>query len=249
MGQSVADLQKEADLEVLKGAGKILTCCRLLVAEGLPLGAFQLPIDDPEMRKRLVRIWMNRCRETTTSQEVAKGIMGDNMVDFMEMLGCFEVAFSHDNCFSGISEIPFSDATLSACRDTHVLFPGFHFTIEDMLAGPRGNLFANDGNWYISRNFFLVPVVRPQWFLLRKGGIEVTAKLANEEPIFICEAVFAAILFARIRSIQLFPNQRAQCLSSTASPSVFVGQDEKGLHIHDHSVGTVLTALAVKHDK
>jgi hypothetical protein len=207
----------------------------LLVQAGLPLDAFQLPIDDPDMRQRLAESWKAGCKEVTTSQSVAKGIMGDHMIIIQEMLNCFGVTFSQGHDLSDLSVVPFSGEILAACKETHILYPGYPLSIMEMRKRISEKFFSSrDGDWYVHKPFATLSVVSARWHLVKKQGILEGALLESEQLARACDLVFAIILMKQTRKLDLFYNTRVQCFSSTSSPPVFVGCDDTGLHINEN---------------
>ena len=58
-----------------KVSGRLATLHRILEEAGLSYEDLQRPIDDPEMRKRLVRFWRSGGFEPTASQKLARAIL------------------------------------------------------------------------------------------------------------------------------------------------------------------------------
>lgn len=215
MVKTIADRpgSKEADLETLRRASKVSLCARLLIEAGLRLDDFQLMIDNSEKRERLVRFWRAGCAELTTSQAVARGIMGPNMYGVEEMFDCLGIAFSQENQLSGLDTIPFPAETLRACKETHILFPGYPKSIMQMRDFP---LFSSrDGNWYDHKPFAKDEQVQCRWYLLRKSGISSSSDLhATSDTEVIpraCEVVFGLILAHSCRDEHLFTKARVAC--------------------------------------
>jgi hypothetical protein len=172
-----------------KVSGRLATLHRVLEEEGLLWEDFQKPIDDPELRRRLVRFWKSGGFEPTTSQKLAKAIMP---------AGCFfgpEEWLTH---FSGkvkftksdlarISEIPWSEEELRnpIISQPHFLFlgitrldskpldlPAWH----ELYSGSEHPKFYLD--WYLTHGF-AKGTCRFRWYLM-PGIVEGSNNLSYD---------------------------------------------------------------------
>ena len=100
-----------ASQDAMRVIDRMNQCIRLLLKEGLPFEAIQMPIDNPDMRKRLIRFWACGGYELTMSQKRAREIMGHNMFGVEEAIKHFGVNTSRQQ-LAALSDIPFTEATL-----------------------------------------------------------------------------------------------------------------------------------------
>jgi hypothetical protein len=143
--------------------------------------------------------------EENDSQQKACAIMGRNFIGIGMVMRHFGVRLS-DSELAAMATIPFSHKVLEACKDTHLLFPGYPFTILDVRDRGNAELFYADVDeaWYKDEKFANQERVDPRWYLMRRGPVsdsmdknwqEQTALLTEGEVVpRACEVVYQTIL-------------------------------------------------------
>src|SRR3989344_7080599 len=133
--------------------GRVSEWFRRMEEAGLTLDDLQAPIDDPTMRERLVRFWKAGGYEATTDQKLARAIMGRNFLGIEEVSQHLGVTFS-DKQRAQLAEVPFAEATLQECKDTHILVAGYPLSVLDVRSHVSRNLFyLHENAWYNSEAF------------------------------------------------------------------------------------------------
>lgn len=214
-----------ADLSPSRVLGRVAKFLRLLSEGGLSWEALQRSIDDPEMRRRLISFWASGCYELTNSQKFAREVMGSNFFGIEEAFKHFGVNPLSQQ-FVALSEIPFSEAMLQTCKDTHILVAVFPLSILDIRKKVERNLFySHDDAWY-NNQAFAQEKGETSWHLIRKDIVpdstgknwkEQQALLAeNEETPIVRIMVYAIIGHYQNTKERLFESTyvRCQCSSS-----------------------------------
>ena len=104
--------QLPTDIAFEKQLGQLATWVRVMRQAGLPIEeALQMPIDDPEMRKRLVRFWNSggyesTMTQTTMTQKLARAI-GIPVFGIEEAVQHFGVKPTRAQ-LSALADIPFT---------------------------------------------------------------------------------------------------------------------------------------------
>ncbi len=130
----------------------------------------------------------NAPMQTTESHEKAQAIMGRNFLGLEEVEKAFGVKYSTGDR-AKLATIQFSDETLCASKDTHVLVAGFRMSINDIrknrnVKGNAAKLFfsAVGEGWYNDEPFANASV-ECRWFLLRKKPIDNSTSKTYEEQL------------------------------------------------------------------
>jgi hypothetical protein len=165
--------QLPTDVQFEKQLGQLSTFIRVMRQAGLPIEeAIQKPIDDPEMRKRLVRFWNSGGYEATTSQKLAREIMGKNYFGIEEAIQHFGVKPTKAQ-LSALAEIPLTEAELRECKDIHVLVAVFPLSILDNRGKVERKLFySHEDAWYNNKQAFAKDKGEARWQLVRKTPVE-----------------------------------------------------------------------------
>jgi len=176
-------------VKVISRAGE---CMRMLMEAGLTFDALQAPIDDPGMRKRLVRFWISGGYEATTTQKAARAIMGNNSFGIEEAVTHFGVRPTRSQ-LSALAEIPFTEAELREAKDTHVLvavFPLSILDIRDCVKAkklPNGQRFFYEQDWY-NKQAFAKDRGDVSWQLVRKTPVDnSTSKNWQEQQALLSD--------------------------------------------------------------
>lgn len=156
-------------------------CVRRLLEAGLPLEALQKPIDDPEMRRRLVEFWISgdskpRLRESPADRILnrmnpawrrASEIMGQNFFGIAEAAKYFGVDPTMQD-LDTLSRIPFSEEMLEECKDTHILIAVFPLSILEIRSRVEHELFYSHENSWYAKNPLGKEYGEAEWQLVRK---------------------------------------------------------------------------------
>jgi hypothetical protein len=209
----------------------------------------------------------------TSSPTRAREIMGQNFLGPQEVTKHYGVAYRLEQ-LTPLALIPFSEATLYECKDTHILVAGYPMTILDIVVkAPKDTKsFASYGDaWYNHELFVENEHVNLRWYLIRKDVVEGSVKNVikasassfdkrkallskNEEVPRACEFTYAIVLYFLATGERLFPDIYAHCIDlDSGGVSVRVGYfGPNGLCIgggyvtySDHLVGM---ASSRKHD-
>lgn len=201
---------------------------------------FRSPQSGPE-RTAHYRDWavsMPANHVDTPSQSAARAIMGNHF------FGLEDVRHHCGSFFGGegvalLEHVPFSEATLRACRTTHILFPGYPLSITEMYA-KCPEIFSPLGNAQFD-SFARDERVDLRWYLIRRTYRPATQTFAeqhaqlscHEEVPLACEMVFMAILSWLARKQRVFRGMRVLCddlvrgISDPGDCRVFVQEDER----------------------
>lgn len=123
--------------------------------------------------------------EATMSQKRAREIMGKNFFGVKEAIEHFEVNFSLQQ-LAALFEIPFNEATLEECKDTHILIAVFPMSIIDIRSKAGSKLFY-DQSW-CSKESFAKDRGEVGWYLVRKAPVpNSTLKTWNEQQALLAK--------------------------------------------------------------
>ena len=162
--------------------GKAAKLHRVLREAGLPETALQMPIDDPEMRNRLVRYWLSGGYEATTTQKLAREIMGKNYLGIEEAVTHFGVKPKRGE-LSTLAEILFTEAILRECKDTHILVAVFPLSINETRKQYSSSFYNT--NWFVKESF-AKERGEVGWHLIRKSEVpNSTSKTWQEQQALL----------------------------------------------------------------
>jgi hypothetical protein len=150
--------------------GRAAKLHRVLREAGLHEKALQMPIDDAEMRKRLVRFWNSGGYESTSTQKLPCDIMGKNYFGIEDAVQHFGVKPTRAQ-LSALAVVPFSQAELHMCKDTHILVAVFPLSIVGIRGKVERSLFyfkaSSDKMHSFAKNRRVA-----RWQLVRKTPVE-----------------------------------------------------------------------------
>lgn len=161
--------------------------------------------------------------EATISQKRARKIMGTNFLGIVEVRACFGVEFRDEHIKRiGLDKVPFTEAVLKKCKDTHILFAGYPLTIMDIRSKISQNLLDPlERAWYKKLSFARNDKVKMRWYLIRKDivpdstgktYIEQVHMLSKDEEVpRACEMVYMIVLTYLTTGVRLFPGYYARC--------------------------------------
>ena len=237
--------QLPSDVLFEKQLGQLTNWVRMMRQAGLPIEeALQMPIDDPEMRKRLVRFWISGGYEATTTQKLAREIMGKNFFGVEEAVQYFGVKPTRTQ-LSALAEIPFTEAELRECKDTHVLVAVFQMSILDVRGKDEKKLFySHEDAWYNKQVFAKQTGNRIFWQLVRKTPVDNSTSKAwdeqqallpkNEETPTTRVMVYMIIGYFLVTGKRLFEDIYVRCSDiDSGGCRVYVGCfGSRGLYVY-----------------
>jgi len=173
---------------------------------------------DQSFAQRLVAYWKAGAVTgdpipDSESQAKARAIMGKNFLGLEEVRRGYGVALPVEQ----LAEIPFSEETLQACKDTHVLVAGAQLSVNGI------RFIASDfydTDWYNREPFANDNKVSVRWYLLRKEPVpesrsktydQQTALLKEEKVPFACEVTYMVILYWLTHRERLLPDVYVRC--------------------------------------
>jgi len=122
--------------------------------------------------------------EEPRMHSAARAIMGENFLGFAEVSSVFGAMT--DTKVQALVDIPFSPATLKACRDTHVLFADTGISIVDIrLRMWMESMFTAEANSWYDRQEFAESTEPVSWRLLRMSPIEGSENLDWSEQLLV----------------------------------------------------------------
>jgi len=213
--------QLPTDVLFEKQLGQLATFVRVMRQAGLPIDeALQKPIDDPDMRKRLVCFWNSGGYEPTTTQKLAREIMGKNFFGIEETMQYFGVKPNRSQ-LSALAEVPFTEDEIRKVKDTHILVAIFPLSILEIRDKVERKLFyKHEDAWYNSQSFVKAKG-EACWQFVRKTPVEnSTSKtwqeqqsllMKNEEIPTARVMVYTIIGHFLATSEQLFENVYVRC--------------------------------------
>lgn len=158
-----------------------------LEAAGLTDDLAQKVIDSKgnDLAAKVVRLIQNGGFEATTSQKRAREIMGRNMFGIEEAIKHFGVNPSRQQ-LAVLADVPFTEAVLEACKDTHVLVAVFPMSILDIRGKAERKLFySHEDAWY-NKQAFAKDRGETQWTLVRKTPVDnSTSKTWDEQQALL----------------------------------------------------------------
>lgn len=192
----------------------------------------------------------------TTETDLAHDIMGKNFFGLNEVSVHYGVEFGN-GLVAALATIPFSEATLRNCKDTHILVAGFPMTILDIRAKAPNQFHSHGDAWYNSHAFAADKRVDPRWHLLRKEIIagtqsrsfaEQMSLLSNSEEVpDACDLVYATILYFLATRELLFRGVYSRCKDlGPGGDRIAVGTSaQDGLDISSHWEGFAYNEIGI----
>lgn len=209
-----------------------------------------------DLAVKVVRLIQNGGFESSTSQKRAREIMGKNFFGIEEAIQHFGVNPSGQQ-LAVLSEIPFTEATLEECKNTHILVAVFPMSILDIRGKVERKLFySHEDAWY-NKEAFAKDRSVVGWHLVRKTPVpnsisktwdEQQALLATNEETPTAQSMTYMIIGHYLATRErLFENIYIRC-SVVASDGrrLDVGYfDSLGLGVDGNWVGRRYDALGV----
>jgi hypothetical protein len=142
---------------------------------------------DPTFVANIARLMVNGGYEPSTSQILAREIMGKNFFGIEEAIKHFGVNATKQQ-LAYLSEVPFGEEVLKSCKDTHILVAVFPLSILDIRGIakklPDQTLFYSQ-DWY-DKQAFAKDKGEVGWQLVRKEPIaNSTSKTWNDQQALL----------------------------------------------------------------
>lgn len=157
----------------------------------------------------------------TTIWERAQEIIDKNMLGIEDVTKHLKITFSREQLVQ-LGEVPFTEAVLQECKDTHILFPGYPLTILEIRDKVSRELFySHEDVWYNNQGFAKKKKLQCRWYLIRKNEVPNSFRktfgkqkelLRKDEKVpYACEVVFMAISYKLVTGKYLFSNYYVRC--------------------------------------
>lgn len=194
-----------------------------------------------DLAAKVVRLIQNGGFEATTSQKRAREIMGRNMFGVEKAIKYSGVNPSRQQT-AALADVPFTEATLEACKRTHVLVAVFPLSIIDIRS--EAKLFY-DQSWY-NKESFAKDRGDVSWQLVRKAPVEnSTSKTWQEQQALLGQneetpsarvMVYTIIGHHLATGERLFERVYVRCSDLTSDGNhVYVGNfDANGLNVNNN---------------
>lgn len=230
-----------ANPEPVKVFSRVSECVRRLMEDGLSYDALQFPIDDSEMRERLINYWLagapeisllipipmpKPAYESTPSQVASRIIMGKNFLGIEEVMRHYGAVFTAEQ-LAELAEIPFSEAEIEERKNTHLLvayFPGMSvLNIRAKAPNEKSKkaFRSYKDAWYNPQAFATSEKTGIGWAFVRKTAVEDSFSKAftdqtqllrpGDEVPRACEFVYAVVLYFMVTGERLFQNVYVRC--------------------------------------
>jgi hypothetical protein len=186
--------------------------------------------ESEELATKVVAYIQRGGYDPTTSQKRAREIMGKNFLGVEEVAECFGIQLTQEE-LTKVAEIPFTEATLEECKDTHILFLGINHDKEGkpLTINRLREMFPSTGQprfwsyqfWYDKEKFAAKETPELKWYLIRKTVSEESRsknyieqeKLLkeNEERERAIVYVYGILLMSKARKERLFEQDYVWC--------------------------------------
>lgn len=189
---------------------------------------------DPTFVANIARFLVNGSYEPSTSQKLAREIMGKNYFGIEEAIKHFGVNPTKQQ-LAYLAEVPFSEETLVASKDTHVLVAVFPLSLLDVrgIAKKSNQTLFYNQDWY-DKQAFAKDKGEVGWQLVRKVPVAgSTSKTWNEQQALLSKdeetptariLVYTVIGHFLATEERLFENIYVRCVDLVSGGSrVYVG--------------------------
>lgn len=143
-------------------------------------------LSDEGVATRVADLCLNKGYEPSTSQRRAREIMGQNCFGIEEAIRHFGVSPTKQQ-LAYLAEVPFSEETLVAVKDTHVLVAVFPLSILDVrgIAKKSAQTLFYNQDWY-DKQAFAKDKGEVGWHLVRKTPVaNSTSNTWNEQQALL----------------------------------------------------------------
>ena len=201
---------------------------------------------DETVAQRVATLCLNNGYEPSTSQKLAREIMGKNFFGIEEAIKHFGINATKQQ-LAYLSEVPFSEEVLKSCKDTHILVAVFPLSILDIRGIVKKQsdqtLFYSQ-DWY-DKEAFAKDKGEVGWQLVRKEPIaNSTSKTWNDQQALLSKdeetptariVVYTMIGHFLVTGERLFEKIYVRCVDLVSGGyRVRVGYfDSRGLSVID----------------
>jgi hypothetical protein len=199
---------------------------------------------DPAFVANIARLMVNGGYEPSTSQKLAREIMGKDFFGIEEAIKHFGVNATKQQ-LAYLTEVPFSEEVLKSCKDTHVLVATFPLSILDIRGiakkqSDRTLFYSQD--WY-DKQAFAKDKGEVGWQLVRKEPIaNSTSKTWSDQQALLSKdeetptariVVYTMVGHLLATGERLFEKIYVRCVDlDSGGGRVFVGRfSAKGLYV------------------
>ncbi|MCL5017318.1 MAG: hypothetical protein M1155_01465 [Patescibacteria group bacterium] len=174
--------------------------------------------------EEMLYVLRNGVFEPTKSQKAAKEIMGNNFFGIEDAIEHFKLRPTRSE-IATLQDVPFSEATLRACKDTHVLVAVFSLSILEMLSNKMLQPLFSVGDtekapWFKKEKFFWKEG-EVRWCLIRKNPeddsfneewVDQLSRFGmHSDPARVRMAVYAALGHFLKTGERMFAEGMARC--------------------------------------
>ena len=139
-----------------------------------------------DLATKVVRLIKNGGFEATTSQKRTREIMGRNYFGIEEAIQHFGVNPSRQQ-LAAIAEVPFTEATLEECQNTHILVAVFPMSITEVRSKVSNQRLFYNQDWY-NKEAFAKDRGEVAWHLVRKTPVpNSTSKTWPEQQVLLAK--------------------------------------------------------------
>ena len=176
--------------------------------------------------EEMLHVLRNGLYEPTKSHEMAREIMKNNFFGIADVMEQFGIRPTREQ-LKALADIPYSKATLEACKDTHVLVAVFPMSILQMAENeffrPLFNVNINkqEKNLWFKKERFSWDEGTVRWYLIcknppessfLKNWAEQLGQFGTEsDPAQIRIAVYATLGYFLKTGMRLFKEGMARC--------------------------------------
>ena len=196
---------------------------------------------DNELALKLIRLIENGGFEPSTSQKLAREIMGQKMFGVEEAIKFFGVSPSKQQ-LAYLAEVPWTEEVLRSVKDTHLLVAVFQMSILDIRGHVEGKGLFYSQDWY-NKQSFAKDRGEVGWQLVRKEPVkDSTSKTWEEQQALLSKdeetpkaqvMVYSVIGHYLATGEKLFPSIYVRCSDlDSDGDRVYVGRfDSDGLRV------------------
>lgn len=228
-----------------------------LESAGLGDAEAQLVIDskDNELARKLVTFIRTGGYEPSVSQKTARAIMGQNYIGVDKSIEHLKVTPSKAD-LKVLEEVPFSEAVLEACKDTHVLVAVLPMSVMSLWEKTKHLFYSKDDPWY-RKEGFAKEKGQAGWHLVRKDIVpNSTSKTWQEQQSLLGKddetptarvLIYTVILTFLATGVKLLPNIYAR-VSNLVSVGIRVRVGDfgdGGLYVNGNWDGDRLDLIGV----
>lgn len=152
--------------------------------------------------------------EPTTSQETAKRIMGHHYLGIEHAIEHLKASPSKQD-LKLMEEVPFSEAVLEACKDTHILVAVLPMSVMGLWERTKHLFYSKDDPWY-RKESFAKDKGQAGWHLVRKDIVpnsmsktwqEQQSLLGKDDETPTARVlIYTVILTFLVTGVKLLPN-------------------------------------------